>query len=400
MRRPIIGALRHLDGNCALLTMRNTAIRMVVLMIGLLAGVRSASAQPLGAFYWQLAPFCNVLALHVTQHVTPSGAMYALTGFDDQCGQERATVTGTATFGRDGSIAIGLTVVTSGGTPLHTDARIAPDSLSGPWTDSGGNRGTFVWLSAPRAGQLDTEKALAPRPIPPGGIDPDKVTAAHVAAGAVGRSEINPEEVQMRVSDACLERQSVRAINANGTVVCEPLPQAQQGPPGEPGPAGAVGPPGAPGGQGAAGPLGPMGPMGPPGAPGAPGPQGPPGIAGGISRAEFVIVGQTELTNPASLILQKAVTAGSWVFIATVNDIGSATAGDSAFAECQLRDGSGVILGGAMKKGADYHTLTFTGGTFVPDGDVKTIGIWCRGVAPGSLDSAHLLILKVGGFGI
>lgn len=378
--------------------MRNTSIRAVVVIVALLAGGRSASAQPLGAFYWQLAPFCNVLALHVTQHVTASGAVYAVTGFDDQCGQERATATGTATVGRDGTIAVGLTVVMSGGTPLHTDARIALDSLSGPWTDSAGNRGTFVWLSAPRAAQLDDRAtALAPRPVPPSGIEPDRITAAHVAAGAVGRAEIDPDEVQMRVSDSCLDRQYLRAINANGTVVCEPLPHAQQGLQGEPGPAGAVGPAGAAGAQGAVGAQGAAGPSGPPG---PPGPQGPPGIPGGISRAEFVVIGQTELTNPASLVLQKAVTAGSWVFIATVNDIGSATAGSSAFAECQLRDGSGAILGGAMKKGADYHTLTFTGGTFVPDADFKTVGLWCRGSTPGSLTSAHLLILKVGGFGI
>lgn len=376
-------------------------MRVVLLTVALLAAAASASAQPLGTFYWQIAPFCNVLALHITQHVTTSGAVYAVTGFDDQCGQERAPATGTATLGRDGTVAVGLTVVTSGGTPLHTDARIALDSLSGPWTDSAGNRGTFVWLSAPRAAQLDDrEKALAPRPVPPGGIDPDRVTAAHVAAGAVGRSEIDPEEVQMRVSGACLERQSVRAIHADGTVLCESLPQAQQGPQGEPGLIGAVGPPGAAGAAGAQGAAGTVGPMGPPGPPGSSGLQGPPGIAGGISRADFVIVGQTELTNPASLVLQKVLTAGSYVFIATVNGIGSVTAGNSAFAECQLQDGSGNILGGGIKKGADFHTLTFTGGMFIADNDYKTVGIWCRGSTPGYFTSAHLLILKVGGFGI
>ena len=100
-----------------------------------------ASAQPLGTFTWQLQPFCN----RVTVNVRQDGAVYTLDGFDDQCGAaRRAPLTGLATLNPDGSVGLGLAIVTGNGQPVHVDAQIALGSLSGPWTDSAGNSGQLA----------------------------------------------------------------------------------------------------------------------------------------------------------------------------------------------------------------------------------------------------------------
>jgi hypothetical protein len=59
-------------------------------------------AQPLGAFRWQLQPYCNVLTLGVTK----SRDIYTPDGSDDPCGDgTRAPATGTAVLNPDGTIA-------------------------------------------------------------------------------------------------------------------------------------------------------------------------------------------------------------------------------------------------------------------------------------------------------
>ena len=126
-------------------------------MLAVLIGVPAALAQPLGTFRWQLQPFCNVVTVSVTQ----SGAVYTLDGYDDQCGgPQRAPLVGLATPNPDGSVGLGLNIVTvPGGRGVQVDARISLAGLSGPWTDSAGNNGTFAF-SASTGG--------SPRPAPPG----------------------------------------------------------------------------------------------------------------------------------------------------------------------------------------------------------------------------------------
>jgi hypothetical protein len=114
-------------------------------------------------------------------------------------------------------------------------------------------------------------------------------------------------------------------------------------------------------------------------------------------------------------VLQKAVTAGSWVVVATVSHIQttSVSIGGSFpyVTNCELRDLSGGFLGSVGASGllreafSDSNALTLNGGTFVPDGQVKTIGLWCRVSGPGAsaggaFGSAQMLIMQVGGFGI
>ena len=117
----------------------------------------AARAQPLGTFQWQLQPYCNVLTVNLTQQ----GAVYTVDGFDDQCGApQRALLVGLATPNPDGTIGMGLNIVTApGGRAVQVDARITLPSGSGSWTDSAGNAGTFAFGAA---------SAGSPRPLPQG----------------------------------------------------------------------------------------------------------------------------------------------------------------------------------------------------------------------------------------
>jgi hypothetical protein len=191
--------------------MRILAARfMATLAYGLVAslGVTPAEAQGLGTFRWQLQPFCNVVSLVVVQQ----GATYALTGFDDQCGDGAAQsgAVGAAFLNPDGSIGMGLTIVTPGGPAAHVDVVIQLSSLSGTWRDADGNTGPFLFNPGTATG--------APRPAPSGGggtpapgtvtteslaagavttpkLADGAVNAVKLAPGAVGAAALNPSEV-------------------------------------------------------------------------------------------------------------------------------------------------------------------------------------------------------------
>jgi hypothetical protein len=130
----------------------------LVASVGLViaTGVLPAEAQLLGTLTWQQQPYCNRL----TVTIAANGDGYAVDGFDDQCGAAlRASVAGTSVVNGDGTIGLGLTVITvPGGAPSHIDARVNPSSGNGPWIDATGATGMFV-LGAAAAG--------APRPLPP-----------------------------------------------------------------------------------------------------------------------------------------------------------------------------------------------------------------------------------------
>jgi hypothetical protein len=117
-------------------------LRSIVLLLAMVLTGVSATAQPLGTFRWNVAPYCSVLTLNVTQQ----GAVYTLDGFEEQCGgNARLPAVGIAIPQTNGTVLIGFTTVTEDGGPLHTRASISPATISGSWEDDAGNSGTFVF---------------------------------------------------------------------------------------------------------------------------------------------------------------------------------------------------------------------------------------------------------------
>jgi hypothetical protein len=162
-------------------------VRLPGLVVSLLiVGAGSVSAQPLGTFRWQQLPYCNVLTVRVVQ----AGSVFQLDGVDDQCGAgTQASVVGLAFQNPNGSIGLGLTIVTSpGGTPLHIDATVALPGASGTWRDSAGNTGAFA--ITPGAAVPGS-----PRPVPkatfPGGISSGGTPITDVGSPVAGTDAAN-----------------------------------------------------------------------------------------------------------------------------------------------------------------------------------------------------------------
>lgn len=175
-----------------------------------------AQGPTIGTFRWQLQPYCNVVTVTVVQQ----GSQYHIDGTDDLCGAARlASVVGRAFPNPDGSIGFGLTTVTTtGAAPVHLDSRIDLATLSGPWSDSAGNSGTFAFTPGPGSGG-------SARPIPPGGIAPGSITGAQIAPGAVSATQLAPGAINAAAAafGTCPAGQYLRGIQPNGTVLCEPI---------------------------------------------------------------------------------------------------------------------------------------------------------------------------------
>ncbi|WP_291987854.1 hypothetical protein [Luteitalea sp.] len=176
----------------------------------------AAQGSTIGTFRWQLQPFCNVVTVTVVQQ----GGQYHVDGTDDLCGAARlASVVGRAFPNPDGTIGFGLTTVTTtGAAPVHLDARIGLQTLSGPWTDSAGNAGTFVLTAGAGAGG-------SPRPIPAGGIAPGSITGAQIAPGTLTGIHLAPGAINAAAAafGTCPAGAYLRGILPSGSPVCEPI---------------------------------------------------------------------------------------------------------------------------------------------------------------------------------
>jgi hypothetical protein len=152
-------------------------LHLFVCVTTLLLAPRMASGiSPVGTFQWQFAPFCNVLTLTVLQE----GTVFLLNGSDDSCGAASASsVTGTASLGPDGSVLMGVILVTGNGLTVSVSISLDPSTLAGTWVDSMGNSGNFV----PNPPSPTTG---APRPAPSAVVGPVGPTGPAGSTGPIG----------------------------------------------------------------------------------------------------------------------------------------------------------------------------------------------------------------------
>lgn len=115
-----------------------------ILVLGcILAACSSASAQVLGTFRWQFAPYCNVVTVLVEQ----KGSVYELTGTEDGCNgaAPAATANGSAHLNAGGTVGFSLAMVRPDSMVINAMVSLNITTLNGTWTDDWGNSGTFVF---------------------------------------------------------------------------------------------------------------------------------------------------------------------------------------------------------------------------------------------------------------
>ena len=134
---------------------RSASSLAVLVTVWALMAATPVSAQVLGTFRWQFAPYCNTVTLTIQQ----VGGQFTASGFDDLCGaNRRAPASGTAHLNPDGTIGLGITVIRPDGFSVQLVAVFTPTSPTGTWRDDFGNSGTFAFgAPSPSAG--------APRPV-------------------------------------------------------------------------------------------------------------------------------------------------------------------------------------------------------------------------------------------
>ena len=129
----------------------SVVVSLATAVIGL-TSVSSASAQSLGTFRFQFAPFCNVVTVLIEQ----KGTVFELTGTDDGCdgAAPASTANGSAHFNTGGSsVGISLALVRPDGFVVNNIISLNPGTLAGTWRDDWGNTGNFVFNPpAPVAG--------------------------------------------------------------------------------------------------------------------------------------------------------------------------------------------------------------------------------------------------------
>lgn len=105
-------------------------------VLAVVGSARSTSAQTIGTFSWQLAPYGSQIVVTVTQN----GSTYDFRGVETQCGGNASLpVTGMAVPQANGLVLIGLTTINERGRGLHTTAFINTIDFNGTWSDNAGN---------------------------------------------------------------------------------------------------------------------------------------------------------------------------------------------------------------------------------------------------------------------
>ena len=188
---------------------RRRLVLALVTATALLEMTGTAHAQTLGTFNFQLQPYCNVITMTITQE----GGTYRLSGWDDACGAvDRYPMSGTISANIDGTLAFGFVVTRSNGIDVHTSFRFTPaPPFNGPWNDSAGNSGTYVFNGATGGN---------PRPAPTSTVAVNSITTVNIVDNSIEAIDVNPAQVQLRVNGTCPAGQSMTAINQTGTVVC------------------------------------------------------------------------------------------------------------------------------------------------------------------------------------
>jgi hypothetical protein len=113
---------------------------LALMMIGLSIPTTAHAQNVAGVFSWRLLPFCNVFTFTVAQF----GPFFLVTGQDNACGNSLPRpVTGTIVpSGALFQLAYSAIVP---GNAAHFFV-VLDGSLSGPWTNTLGQTGTFAFL--------------------------------------------------------------------------------------------------------------------------------------------------------------------------------------------------------------------------------------------------------------
>lgn len=103
-------------------------------------------AESLGTHCWRQDPTLHILCFEVDMQ----GKYIALLGEDIIPGEARYPVRGTALFDESNDVyRIEFTQNLGGINVFENAATLDKNTLSGPWTDDGGENGTFQYLGGP-----------------------------------------------------------------------------------------------------------------------------------------------------------------------------------------------------------------------------------------------------------
>jgi hypothetical protein len=123
-------------------------VAVAAVVIGLTSAT-SASAQVIGTFKWQFAPYCNVVTVQIEQK---GPTIFELLGSDDGCdgAAPAATANGSAHLNAGGgTVTLSLALVRPDGFVINNNIQLNPATLGGAWKDDWGNSGTFVFNPPP-----------------------------------------------------------------------------------------------------------------------------------------------------------------------------------------------------------------------------------------------------------